>query len=149
MIQRQAWRSPFWRPRGPLILAVEMTQPYLCYCDRNSLLHSRCVVHNCHRRHSGYGDTDHPNNDSLLGDEALPLPYLWDCQSSIENFCGKHGGFNVGDCRRHQVGYGGRISKSCQERADVPRPTPKAVGFIPILPIKEDINASYFQGNPS
>ena len=90
-------------PTRTLRLAVEMTEP--CY-DRNSLLHSRCVVHGCHRCHSGYGDTDHQDNDSMLGDEALHLLYLWDCQSSIENLCGKHGCFNVGDCRRHHVGYG-------------------------------------------
>jgi len=38
---------------------------------------------------------------------------------------------------------------SCQKQPDVPRSTSKAVGSIQILPIKEDLNASHFQGNPS
>lgn len=85
-------------------LAVEMTQ---LYQDRISMSHSRCTADCGPVRHTWYGDTEHSSNDSLLGDEALPLPYPWDCQSSIETLCGKHGGFNVGDCRRHDVEYGG------------------------------------------
>lgn len=69
--------------------------------------HSRCTFHGRDRRHSGYGDTDHSDNDSLMGDEALPLPYPWDCQSFIETLCGKHGGFNVGGRLRHDGEYGG------------------------------------------
>ena len=85
-------------------LGVEMTQ---LYQDRISMSHSRCTVDSGPLRHAGHGETDLSNNDSLLGDEALPLPYPWNCLSSIETLCGNHGGFNVGDCRRHYVEYGG------------------------------------------
>jgi hypothetical protein len=116
--------------------------------------HSRCTFHGRDCRHTGYGDTDHSNNDSLLGDEALPLPYPWDCQSSIETLCGKHGGFSVEDCRRHDVEYRGsacaaRDLAKKEQHSDVPRRMhhmSKAVGSIQILLTKQDINASYIQG---
>jgi hypothetical protein len=113
--------------------------------------HSRCTSHGRDRRHSGYGDTDHSNNDSLLGDEALPLPYPWDCQSFVETLCGKHGGFNAGDQLRHDVEYGGFACVApdlAKKHSDVPRRMQhmsKAVGSSAILLITEDINASYIQ----
>ena len=102
--------------------AVEMTQ---LYQDRLSVdRHSSCVVDGLHIRHTGYGDTDHPDNDSPLSHGAVLLPYAWDCQSSIETLCGKHGGFNVGYRRRHEVEYGCPVHAArdpANKQADVPR----------------------------
>jgi hypothetical protein len=73
-----------------------MTQPYSDRPRLLSLEQNRCIVDCGHNiRHTGYGDTDHSENDPTLGDGALPIPYLWDCQSSIQTLRGKHGGFSV------------------------------------------------------
>lgn len=70
---------------------------------------------------------------TLLDDEALPLPYPWDCQSPIETLCGKHGGFNVGRCQRHLV-----------EDEDSPQTLPTTIGRSP-----EDVQGGGIHPNPS
>jgi 7-cyano-7-deazaguanine synthase in queuosine biosynthesis len=59
-------------PTRTLILAVDMTQLYW-NCLHVKRRHCN-KIDRCHNRRPGYGDTDHPNNDSQ-GDKSLPLPY--------------------------------------------------------------------------